>query len=158
MTEHHHIDYPHSEDDIRLRLGCSRGALRELRKSAEFPQGAFWEVVGKEVRWSVLGAAKALELLGGVQIPAAKENAPSGQPALPGEPVVERVTLLRGGFPNPRVVLARRENGAEVYVRVPDSRNFVPRMRDGSPMTFQAREERGQWVLVGRSPRWPGRW
>lgn len=151
-------EYPHSEDDIRLRLGCSRGALRELRKSAEFPQGAFWEVVGKEVRWSVLGAAKALELLGGVQIADAKENAPSGQPALPGEPVVERVTLVRGGFPNPRVVLARRENGAEVYVRVPDSRNFVPRMRDGSPMTFQAREDGGQWVLVGRAPRWPGRW
>lgn len=152
------IDYPHTETELRERLGCPRSALRELRKNAAFPQGQFWEVVGHEVRWSVLGAAKALETLGGVTGADASKNAPSEAPAHAAGPSLERLAVVRANFPNPRVVLARRENGAEVYVRVPDNRNFVPRMRDGSPMTFQAQESAGQWVLVGRAPRWPGRW
>jgi hypothetical protein len=63
-------------------------------------------------------------------------------------------------FPNRQVVKGLRASGEVVNVRVPDSRNFTKVQRDGTLMTLEARytgEPRG-WHLVGRCPRWPGRW
>lgn len=62
--------------------------------------------------------------------------------------------------PNPRVISAKRPSGEVVYVRVAESRNFIAKTRDGSPMTIQARFEGNppNWSLVGRCPRYLGRW
>lgn len=63
-------------------------------------------------------------------------------------------------FPNPRVILARRTNGDVVSVRVAASRHFTPRLTNGDPMVLRARRSGWPpfWSLVGRLPRWPGRW
>lgn len=62
--------------------------------------------------------------------------------------------------PNPRVISARRETGEVVYVRVPESRHFISRLSDGTPMTLRARFDGTppNWSLVGRCPRYFGRW
>lgn len=61
-------------------------------------------------------------------------------------------------FPNPRVIRARRENGAEVFVRVTDSSKFTTRLVSGEPMTFRARLTTDGWALDQRAPRATGRW
>lgn len=78
--------------------------------------------------------------------------------------VVSSPRVFAGGevkhHANPRVITARRANGEEVYVRVAESRHFVTRLADGSPMTLRARLDGTppNWSLVGRCPRYIGRW
>ena len=64
-------------------------------------------------------------------------------------------------FPNRHIIMARRQNGEVVTVRVVDSAKYRPMLRiGGQPMTFKARPANhgNCWVRVGREPRYPGQW
>lgn len=70
-------------------------------------------------------------------------------PPRPGE---ERVLVCVRTVRNPRVVLAR-DGDKEAWVRVRDSKNFRPDMEIRATCI-----EGEMWELVGRCPRWPGKW
>lgn len=55
-------------------------------------------------------------------------------------------------FKNSRVIRVRRSGGELVNVRVHSNQNY----RRG--MSVKIRPSGPGWIIVGRSPRWPGRW
>lgn len=85
---------------------------------------------------------------------------PSSTPAA-AAPVdnVEELTVITQAV-NPNIVNARRSNGATVCVRVVDNKKYLPLGSDGQPMKLRAKPSGvgAWWTLVGREPRWPGRW
>lgn len=156
-----------AEKDLLQRLGVPRALLRTAR--AEGLDGRTW---ARDVDWSGGGAGVFWTAKAAAEIAAAVGIQTSATPQ-PTVDVVEILTVasqpLRrcvgaGGlvhvyhFENPRVIKGRRDNGDEVFVRVPDSSKFTTKLRSGEPMTFRARLCGESWTLDQRAPRWPGRW
>jgi len=144
-----------SEADAAKRLGVERKRLRAARAAApdqvQHQEGGAWV-------WLASGLAAVAEKMGLTLPPASEKNAPP--PAEETLTVVSSPGPQGSHFPNPLVIQARRASGERVYVRVRESRKYLPRLRDGRPMTFAARrsEAGNWWVPAGREPRWPGMW
>lgn len=172
-----------SLDQVALHLKITVPRLRKL-KGELLTEGEHWIRDPQDDRRTLYNR-RAIEILvanlgGPVEPPAASEapaTLPTGENAGPAAPaasaggvleetleVVSSPRVFPGGevkhFHNPRVISARRTSGEVVYVRVPESRHFIPRLQDGSPMTLRARFEGNpaNWSLIGRCPRWTGRW
>lgn len=173
-------------DQVAIQLGIPVQRLRKMRGSL-LTEGEHWHrdpaddrcvlfTAGgvEKLRSAVLGSASATETSVSEptppELPPVPENAPRealGTTPVSKEEVMEVVSWPRQfpdgssrHFPNPNVIRARRPNGEVVYVRVSSSAHFVPKTADGTPMTLTARldGEPAIWCLVGRCPRWVGRW
>lgn len=153
--------WPFLEIDFAPLWGVTQKRLKSYREKGA--RGVDWEFVSNRVHWSEgFAALAALEF--GVR-PLASPTVPS--PAAPGrEPMASvsetvpspaspekiRVVKVAGN----RLLVARRENGELVNVRVADGRYFLP------GMVMEARHIPGMpaqiWEAVGRLPRGIGRW
>ncbi len=135
------------ETELAARLGLPQVRLRGLRKSLREP-GLDWfhEGVGKNCRvvWTDSGL-KQIEKALNVTVSRA---VPEG----------EEMVVVRSGFRNPRIIQCRRSCGLIVNVRVKDSANYRPVTHNGKPMQVRAQPTGEGWVVLGRSPRFPGRW
>lgn len=138
------------EATLAVLLGVDRGVLKKIRP--HLPAGAVKEKTGGAVVWEKSAAVNEAMKLGLAF-------------QWPGEPVpeksaatVERVTVVRTP-PNRHIVTCRRPSGEEIHVRVVDNRKYVPVGLDGKPMTLEATKNSmgNWWNLVGREPRWRGR-
>lgn len=159
-------------DEAAQLLGVSVPRLRKLR-SENLAENAGWREDPADARRILITPEgfKRLQELSGVPTVAAEESGASApEPEAAPAPVVETLTVVscRRRFPNgeikhfanPRVIQARRESGEIVFVRVADSRNFIPKLQDGSPMHLKAMFEGDppNWSFVGRLPRFEGRY
>ncbi len=140
------IEYPWAEIGLAKKLGVSRQMLAEKR--AQFTEGDHWQTCGKSIQWTQ-DAAEALAAGLGLKLsPPPRLDSPVNEAS----PLIESVSVTRFRFVNPRVLYARRENREEVAVFVPSNKNF----RAG--MTLKAQKTDTGWHLVGRCPRFPGKW
>lgn len=137
------------EKEFADRIGVVRQVLSKLR-SEHLTENSDFVKKGGRVLLTEHGAQKAAQLL--------SVSTPSSEEA----PAPERFWVFKVPV-NPRVVVVSRTDperwkkegaGEQVLVRVHSNVNFVPRME------LKARpSERAQvYVLVGRSPRWKGRY
>lgn len=148
MGDHEWID----EEALATALAVDRTVLRARRPyllAGEVQQhhGA--------VQWKKTAAARVAAELGLVFALEEKNAAPAQETP----PPVETLTVLARAL-NPRIVNAARPNGERVAVYVVDNRKYVPVTSTGEPMTLRARKATvgNWWVLVGREPRWIGKW
>ena len=155
-----------AERTLAADLGLSRETLLAWR-TTELQEGRHWVRVGRDVRYLGEGVeavrgllqrdlAKSAETaLPQPQAPDPTADTPSPAIELPAPALDPRSDLLTVvSLPrNPRLVLARTLAGALVRVRVRSSEHFVPGMQ------LRAQQEAGDvWCLIGRCPRWKGRW
>jgi len=163
------LTFDHKEEEVARWLGLPRTLLAKTRRlNCSLARARHWEVVNRNVKYTAQGVAVLSELLGVSNpldvLPAPQQDpVATPNPAAPGQ-VVEKMTLVRanwGSTGSKVVVQARRPSGEIVTVRVHSNANFVVTMANGQPMTFHAMQNPHSpqfWTLVGRSPRWKGRW
>lgn len=141
-----------AEDALARHLNVDRAILKKMRPG--LPSGSLMSE-GRRVLWSHAAAQHAAVTLGLTEASDAKKT-----PLPPaGAADAEELVVVRN-FPNPRVIQARRPSGELVTVRVGNGLKYVPRLRDGSPMTVRAvfSPTDNCWVRVGRDPRFVGVW
>ena len=141
------------EAKLAKALGISRPEFKKLRKSLlEFETD--WQMLGNQVVITEAGLLKLrvhLAAVGitGMAIATFPETQVDHKPVDNGD--VELV--VKQVYPNPRLLLCHFPGGIQVRVRVPRNDNFRPKM------TIKARKlTDGFYELVGRCPRYPGRW
>lgn len=146
-----------TEQDLAVLLGVERAVLKKMRP--HLLAGEVGHAANQAVIWKKTAAARvAIEL--GLTLP--DGLAPEPQKTMPPLPIpptgVETVTVLRGAQ-NVNIVICTRASGEEINVRVVDNKKYVPVGLDGKPMMFEARknDEGSWWNLVGREPRWRGK-
>jgi hypothetical protein len=142
-----------SEADLAERLGVATKHLRDYRLEHFKPDAGFWKKEGRQI----LLSAEAVEVLTrefaySVRdiLPEAKKS-PLAEILEPGTDELFEVVAKR--IPaNPYIVLGEWF-GNPVRVRVPNSKKFVPGMR------MKCRLVEGDvFALVGRGPRFKGKW
>lgn len=146
-----------SEEQLATELNVARELLRAMRPTLS---EADFTLCGNTVAWKKT-AATAVALSLGLTWPTLPDEDPTAKKPAPQPELLTVSSEPRAGghhFPNPRIIRARRANGAEVEVSVMDSSKYVTRGRDGQPMTFLAAPSTNgpHWCLVGREPRYPG--
>jgi hypothetical protein len=160
--------FPHAERELAAALGIAHDVLKEVRVQ-RLARATDWELVAGIVRYSAAGRAKALAALKIAEVPPAPPEAvtpapgeknASARPAAgadsaandgpPARGAVRELVCL-GTVRNRRVIRAR-DGAREVWVRVKDSKNFRPKLRLPARHLGDDR-----WELVGRCPRYPGK-
>jgi hypothetical protein len=138
------------EERLAPHLDVTKNVLEKFR--ADVLQKKDWRQTDRGIELSPPALQKLLEALGSPDLDCSACLATAAEPE-PLELVVTRV------FPNPQLLeCAMTVNGAaaeKVRVRVPDNRNFRPRM------TIKAVPDPvfpHLYKLKGRCPRFPGRW
>jgi hypothetical protein len=140
--------YPHSEIGLSKKLGVSRQILTGLRD--QLKKGEDWDTESKSIQWSHKAAQWAAFHLG-VELPS-EEKTPVVASPVNGNGHVESMLVTRR-ITNPTFIEAQRADGSRVLVKVQRNTNFRP------AMSIQAaRISATDWRLVGRTPRFPGRW
>lgn len=152
-----------SEAEIAKALGIPRAKVREARPDRPAAErrhkqnAVFWRKKTARVFAASIGLPGLLPV----------------EPAPPVEP--ETLTVASRPNPalngrhtsNPRLIYALRANGERVVVRVADSAKYRPLLQSSgkpgekaAPMTLQAvkHPDGSWWTLVGKEPRWPGKW
>jgi len=137
------------ESSVAERLGLSRDEVeqyraRELRKKGD------WKKIGRAIALSDVGLNKLLLATGASHVDCTdclvgKNGADNG----------ELVVVVARIYPNPRLLLARTTDGEIVRVSVRLNRNFRPGMK------IKVEPPAGAlplYRLVGRCPRFPGKW
>ena len=126
-----------SEKDLAMELGIDRKELKDMRSTIEG-----WEKRGNTIMWGPEGEHKVRNRIQ-AQICANDLGEPLEVPEEK-ELQITKIPL------NPKLVVC-----GEVYVRVRDNKNFMNGMKvkarppaDGSRC----------WVLLGRCPRWRGKY
>jgi hypothetical protein len=165
----------HWESIIAGRLGISRDTVREIRERC-LTEGVDWMREKKRVLLTDSGVARVAEAVKNtapdagppepVPEASAEKNAASGEssavdgavscvddvPAAAEKNAAVKRLKVHKLVLNPRLILAT-DGAAVVRVRVPDCRNFI------KGMEFNARLIGGDlYELVGRCPRFRGRW
>lgn len=139
--------------ELARDLGLAPADVRALRQ--EMREGVDWQYVGRKVMWNQCGLEKLRKKLA------------TGVEDQEWENRQERLLVYRAGewVKNPGVVLCYRQDtdptvpANQIRVMVKSNVNFRPRLFNGQPMALEARlESDGKWRLVGRCPRWPGKW
>jgi hypothetical protein len=175
--------FPHAERDLAAAYGLASDRLKEVRTGQHLKRGEHWDLVKGLVCYNAAGKA-ALETALNI---ASEKNTPESAPGAgetPPSPVTppeqplsppdsapndpppepppaknfvaplpgEERTLVCIATVRNRHQLKARDEDRLAWVRVRDSKNFRPGMK------FQARFLQGeQWELVGRCPRWGGK-
>jgi hypothetical protein len=136
------------EAEFASASGLDLERIRMARKK-ELADG-LWKKNGREVLLSAAGRAELVRILADEDAAsAAKKKAAADFDAAMDrdfEVVVKKIPM------NPRIVFGEWM-GEPVRVRVPDSTRFIPGMKLRARLI-----ERDLYVLVGRGPRFKGRW
>jgi len=163
--------FRHAERDLAKKLGLGHELLTAAR-AEHLRRGRDWEMVGGLVQYSDAGQERILAALK-IQPPAATPTPPApADSAANTAPKAQKITPAAAPWVAPargdvrelvcvRVPLNRRvvecrsaaPGGPDVaWVRVKDNHNFRAGLR------LPARYLEGdRWELVGRCPRWPGK-
>ena len=154
-------DFPFLEGDFVPLWGISLKRLKSYREKGE--RGTDWEWVSNRVHWSEKFAAQAagefeVRPMSSPTVPSPAQTEPAPVASVsetvpsPAEPEKVRVLRVAGD----RLLVAMRNQGDSVNVRVSDGRRFLP------GMVMEARHIPGMpaqiWEAVGRMPRGIGRW
>ena len=144
-------DWARQEEAFAVALGLKRKKLSSLRKE-HLKEGEHWGRLKGRITYRVGGEVKmrgVVALLLGIEEKDIVVDEEIGREE-PEEMEVVRV------FPiNRRLVECERVTGEKVRVTVGDNVNFL------KGMVLKARPPWGSgrlWVMVGRKPRWRGRW
>lgn len=139
----------YAEAAIALTVGLTRDEIRTAR-DRNLEKNVDWQMHGRQVVWTQAGLNNAIDL---DLVPSADYAiAIVDEKKLPGVPDLQELQVKRV-YPNPRLLLATLPNGDEVRVQVKTNLNFRPRMM------IKARCVEGTlYQLVGRCPRYPGRY
>ena len=129
-------------------IGVARKVLVDLRKAVMEP--------GKD--WGKDGCCIVLTSSGIRRVQEALDIKVELCSRVEAEDKTEEMDVIKSGMINRKVVQCRRDNGEEVIVRVKDSKNFRRVMSNGRTMRLKARLTKDGWFMVGRCPRYPGRW
>lgn len=157
----------HPERELAGEYGLSHDLLKATR-AEHLKRGSDWEQVGGLICYTGAAATRVLTLLKispagppapGAPLPLPADSAPND--GAPAEPVPknyaapaegEERELVCSAVVRNRRILKAADQGNEAWVRVRNSKNFRP----GMPL--RARFLGGtQWQLVGRGPRWGGK-
>ena len=139
------------EASIAERLGLTRNTLENYR-ARELKKKGDWKKIGRAVALSEPALKKLLADLDASELDCSGCLV-SGNGEEP-QPEVIELKVARV-YPNPRLLLATTNAGELVRVSVQKNRNF----RAG--MTIKAKAPNGTlsiYRLVGRCPRFPGKW
>jgi hypothetical protein len=136
------------ESKVAETLGAPREALMEMRKKDAL-YGLHWRKRGRRVVWTEKGLdflSERFDDRGGVlgRVKGSSQATDEGEREI--EAVVKKMPL------NKRVLMAEAEKGV-IRVRVNSSANFIPGMKIRC-----ARVVDDLYDLVGRCPRYRGRW
>lgn len=139
------LDFSFRESDLAKQIGVRRTKIVELRIKL-LKRGEDWDKRGVTIGYTKEGAKKII-----------KEFLP---PHLTIEPVpfdetdIVEAKVIRANYPNRHVVLASTNGHEPFLIKVHDSTNFKP------GMTIKSRKVPGEVLplIVGRCPRYPGRW
>jgi len=143
-----------SESELSKKLGITRESIAGHRKR-NLNKGKDWRKAGRVIVYTQEGAERLMDVVGCVISTDEKETL-TEQNKSKNE---EILTFIQGGFPNKRIIKAKRKNGELVMVRVKTSENFRPTDHLGNPMTFPADLDGGNvWNIARSLPRWPGKW
>lgn len=139
-----------NEKNLAIHLGISRAWLRQARFHVPGGHEVFRRC-GKTMFWSPAGVNTLRSMVHGEALLApVTEKTPAAAVQVP--PPTERFTVLKL-VPNRHLLLASDALGSTVRVRVRDNTNFMPEM------VIQVRLIQGDlYELVGRGPRYRGRW
>lgn len=144
-----------NEKEFAERIGVTRTVLAKLRGSV-LSENTDFVKKGREVLLTESGAERAVELLAGSEQKEASEVLSDPERA------VVRLWVYKVPL-NPRVLMASavdpadwKKNGAGklLLVRVHSNANFIPKMA----LKARASERSNVYELVGRSPRWKGKY
>lgn len=160
--------FPHVERELAEAYGLAPDALKQVRHTLQ--RGAHWDLVKGLVCYNDAGRT-ALETALGI---ASQKNPPADPAPTPptaqgpadsppntaaapkkfAQPAAGEVrTLVAVAKVRNRRILKARDQDRVAWVRVKDSKNFRPGMQ------LQAAFISGeQWELVGRCPRWNGKY
>ena len=145
------------EAKLAKALGISRPEFKKLRKSyLKFEDD--WQMLGNQVVITEAGLVKLSVHFAAVGIIGSQTGIPETQ--VDYKPPTGEVNLVvKQVYPNPRLLLCTSigaiagQMPEQVRVRVPRNDNFRPKM------TIKAHKlSDGFYELVGRCPRYPGRW
>ena len=142
------------ESRAASRLGLIRAVCASLRRDHLKPRVDYWEreKAGDDHREGLRG------LEGPSRLPESpnEEKARLSRSVCETEPISLIITSLRPPRNHHIIEAATKDNGGEpVRVRVRDNKNFMP----GMEIRARASEEYPDvYVLVGRTPRYRGRW
>lgn len=144
-----------AEEALAALFSVPRESLRAQRASV--PEDEL-RTEGNSVLWKKTAARRVALALG--LPPAGLED--EAAPVDAGEvlSVVSKPMAKGWHFANPHIIQAEREDGERVFVRVVDSRKYLPVGKNGKPMTVRAVKAKAgnHWELLGREPRFPGQW
>lgn len=138
------------EADLAKRLGTNKQWIRKFRNE-KLDEGTEWFHEGRgaktRVWWTMAALGKIEKTLGIKGLTVEKAQA-------------EELTVLRSGFTNKRVIECQRKSGEVVIVKVKDSANYTRQLTTGQPMVVMAMKDSDGpcYHVVGRAPRWKGRW
>lgn len=151
--------FPLAEVGLAKSLGVDRSVLRSIRKNLK--KGVDWVTAGKSIQWSLEAAQKTALGLGvdfqkhATAVSPVNEARLANDEALMKKTEPEKtalvLTVVRRCV-NPHVLVAREKNGPEIFVNVVSNANF----RAG--MEFRGEKTASGFRLVGRTPRFVGRW
>jgi hypothetical protein len=144
-----------AEVGLAKKTGVSRAVLRSLRQ--QFTRGVDWQVCGKSINWTEAAAQRAAALMAPPnrepeQTAPAEKTAFLDSPVNGEGPLIESMQVVRWNIPNRHLIQCERADKSRVFVRVTSNQNFRERM------TIRAQLDSDGWTLVGRCPRFPGRW
>mgnify|MGYP003140044366 FL=1 len=110
-----------SESELSKKLGITRESIAGHRKR-NLNKGKDWRKAGRVIVYTQEGAERLMDVVGCVISTDEKETL-TEQNKSKNE---EILTFIQGGFPNKRIIKAKRKNGELVMVRVKTSENFRP--------------------------------
>lgn len=154
------------ESKLSEKLGISRDELVAIRRQLLQKKQEHWKMLGRELVISRAGVdlllASLIEKTGaGIDLSkilscAVPQQSTTSKAAPPPQKNGEVELTVKRLYPNDRLLLATHpETQEQLRVSVPSNANFRPAMK------LKARPQgdpRQPWKLVGRCPRFPGRW
>jgi hypothetical protein len=145
--------FPWTEIGLARVLGVSREQLRAFRNE-HLAENTDWTTDKKNVRYSEKAAQDAVAFLGAVWTGPAEETPQAVEMVnedAPKKGWPEDMEVVRR-MVNPHLIECQTPAGAKVLVKVTHNENFRP------GMNVRAEADGPSWRLVGRCPRFPGRW
>lgn len=169
-----HPDEPlTSEADLRAVYGLTSKVIAAIRHD-QLTENEHWKKNGREIGYTKTGREKMAALMAAPEVdpaadtgagaiadplqppgPAPDPNAPA-EDAAPAPDPGEPLTVTNCRLINPRIVMAEKENGDPVRVKIRPSKN----LRKGMILNpcFPVDAENGLYQFAGRMPRFPGKW
>lgn len=131
-----------SENDLAKELGVNRNILKKMRKDGTIATSS-WVKVSNQIVYHEEGEDEVREILKS-QLSADELSAPLPPPDEPKEMVITKLPL------NPRMVIC-----GDVRVKVRENKNFLIGMKVNARPSMDNEQV---WVMIGRCPRWRGRY